>query len=155
MLKRQLFYICLLMYSNSIPLLSVPKTSSTWKANITVGADHKVLTYIEYRAESGVFRTIDLPPPLHPASASSPLTKGGEVHTRRAGRGWGGVNISEDARHWIGLLQYKPSTEQTNTGLALRQFNKVLLGSQPFVTKPRISSINPKVRLRFVKLYRV
>jgi hypothetical protein len=24
-------------------------------------------------------------------------------------RGWG-VNISEDARHWIGLLQYNPST---------------------------------------------
>jgi hypothetical protein len=27
---------------------------------------HKVLTYIEYRAVSGVFRTIDRPPPLHP-----------------------------------------------------------------------------------------
>jgi hypothetical protein len=24
-------------------------------------------------------------------------------------RGWG-VNISEDARHWIGLLKYNPST---------------------------------------------
>jgi hypothetical protein len=33
----------------------------------------------------------------------------GGVHTRRAVRGWG-VNISEDARHWIGLLQYNPST---------------------------------------------
>jgi hypothetical protein len=56
---------------------------------------------------------------------------------------------------WIGLLQYNPTTGQTHTGLALRQLNKVLLGSQPFVTKPRISSINPKVRLRFVKLYRI
>jgi hypothetical protein len=26
--------------------------------------DHKVLPYVEYRAVSGVFRTIDLPPPL-------------------------------------------------------------------------------------------
>jgi hypothetical protein len=34
---------------------------------------------------------------------------GGGVHTRRAVRGWG-VNSSEDARHWIGLLQYNPST---------------------------------------------
>jgi len=38
---------------------------------------HKVLTYIEYRAVSGVFRTIDPPPTLYPASVSSPCTKGG------------------------------------------------------------------------------
>jgi hypothetical protein len=69
---------------------------------------HKVLTYIEYRSVSGVFRTIDPPSPLQPASVSSPRTKGWGVHTRRAVRGWG-VNISEDARHWIGLLQYNPS----------------------------------------------
>jgi hypothetical protein len=31
------------------------------------------------------------------------------VHTRRAVRVWG-VNILEDARHWIGLLEYNPST---------------------------------------------
>jgi hypothetical protein len=48
-------------------------------------------------------------PPLLPASVSSPRTKGGEAHTRRAVRGWG-VNILEDARHWIGLLQYNLST---------------------------------------------
>ncbi len=41
---------------------------------------HKVLTYIEYRAVSGVFRTIDPPPPIHPASVSFPR------HTRRAVR---------------------------------------------------------------------
>jgi hypothetical protein len=64
---------------------------------------------MEYRAVSGVFRTIDPPPPLHPASVSSPRTKEGGVHTRRAVRGWG-VNISEDARHGIGLLQYNTST---------------------------------------------
>ncbi len=62
---------------------------------------------------SGVFQTIDTPPPLHPASCSSPRTKGGGgvVNTRRAVRGWG-VNSSEDARHWIGLLQYNPSTSR-------------------------------------------
>ncbi len=69
---------------------------------------HKVLTYVEYRAVSGVFQNIDPQPPLHPASVSSPRTKGGGVLTRRAVRGWG-VNILEDARYWIGLLQYNPS----------------------------------------------
>ncbi len=75
-----------------------------------IGAVHKLLTYIEYRAVCGVFRTIDPPPPLHPARVSSPRTKSGGVHTPRAVRGWG-VNNSEDASHWIGLLQYNPSTE--------------------------------------------
>jgi hypothetical protein len=70
---------------------------------------HKVLAYIEYRAVSGVFRTIDPPPPLPLASAFSPRTKGGGVHNRRGLKGCG-VNISEDARHWISLLQYNPST---------------------------------------------
>ncbi len=42
---------------------------------------HKVLTYVEYRAVSGVFQNIDP-------------------------RG----QFFEDARHWIGLLQYNPST---------------------------------------------
>ncbi len=73
--------------------------------NILECPAHKVLTYIEYRAVSGVFRINDPPPPL-------PRTKGGGVHTRRAvrGNGGGGVNISEDARHLIGLLHYNPST---------------------------------------------
>jgi hypothetical protein len=54
------------------------------------GFGHKVgtvLTYLEYIAVSGVFQTIDPPPPLHPASVSSPRTKGGGVHTRRVMRG--------------------------------------------------------------------
>jgi hypothetical protein len=63
-------------------------------------SEHKVLTYVEYRALSGVFQNIDPPPPFHPASVSSPLTKGAGGYTL-AGR-WGGVNILEDARHWIG-----------------------------------------------------
>jgi hypothetical protein len=83
-----------------------------------VGPYHKVLTYIEYRAVSGVFQTIDPHPPLPLASVSSPRTKGGPVHTRRAVRGWG-VNISEDARHWIGLLQYNPSTGPTIPGTVI------------------------------------
>ncbi len=36
-----------------------------------------LLTYIEYRAVSGVFRTIDPPLPLRPSSVSSQRTKGG------------------------------------------------------------------------------
>jgi hypothetical protein len=79
-------------------------------------SNHKVLTYIEYRACS-VWRLPNYwpPPPLHSASVSSrtpPLHQrrggGGTLHTRRAVRGWGGVNISEDSRHWIGLLQNNP-----------------------------------------------
>jgi hypothetical protein len=63
---------------------------------------HKVLTYVENRAVSAVFRTIEPPPPLHSASVSSPRTKGGGrgVHTRRAVSGLG-VNISEDARQTL------------------------------------------------------
>ncbi len=55
--------------------------------------NHKVLTYLEYRAVSGVFQNIDPPPPpyIQPASVSSPRTKGGGVPTRRAVRGWGSI----------------------------------------------------------------
>ncbi len=41
-----------------------------------VAQDHKKLAYIEYRAVFGVFRTIEPPPPLHPASVSSPRHSG-------------------------------------------------------------------------------
>jgi hypothetical protein len=41
------------------------------------------------------------PPPASKAGV-------GRVHTRRAVRGWGGQYFG---RHWIGLLQYNPSTE--------------------------------------------
>jgi hypothetical protein len=64
---------------------------------------HKLLTYIEYRAVSGVLRTIEPPTPSPPSECVLPPPQS------RAVRGWG-VNISEDARHWIGLLQYNPST---------------------------------------------
>jgi len=45
-------------------------------SNLSNALWHKVLTYIEYRAVSGVFRTIWPPPPLHPASVSSPTIAG-------------------------------------------------------------------------------
>ncbi len=52
-------------------------------------------------------------PPPHPLSTQRvcppPAPK---VHTRRAVRGWW-VSSSEDARHWIGLLQYYSSTCKT------------------------------------------
>ncbi len=63
--------------------------------------DHKVLTYVEYRAVSGVFQNIDTPPPSPPSECVFP------PHQRRRGvRG----QYLEDARHSIGLLQYNPST---------------------------------------------
>jgi hypothetical protein len=43
----------------------------------------------EYRAVSGVFQTINPPPPLHPASVSSPRTKGGGTNSP-GGERWGG-----------------------------------------------------------------
>jgi hypothetical protein len=78
-------------------------------------------TYI-YRVQSSVWRlpNIDPPPPLHPASVSSPRTKGGGeggYGTHSPGGEGVGVNISEDARHWIGLLQYNPSTVYVNQSL--------------------------------------
>jgi hypothetical protein len=63
----------------------------------------KVLTYIEYRAVSGVVRTVDPPPLLHQASVSSPRTKGGGVHT--PGRRGGGGSIFWKTPD-IGLASY-------------------------------------------------
>ncbi len=80
-----------------------------------LGRSHKVLTYIEYRAGSGVFRTIDPPTPSTASECVLPRTKGGGGGGTHSPGGEGlGVNISEDARHWIGLLQYKPSTVGAN-----------------------------------------
>jgi hypothetical protein len=49
-------------------------------------------------------------PPSKCVLPPAPEAGGGGVHTRRAVRGWG-VNILDDARHWIGLLQCNPSTD--------------------------------------------
>ncbi len=76
---------------------------------------HKVLTYIEYTTEHCLASSELLtPPPLSTQRVCpppAPKAGGGAagVHTRRAVRGWE-VNILEDARHWIDLLQYNPST---------------------------------------------
>jgi hypothetical protein len=82
-----------------------------------------VFTYIEYRAVSVVFRTFDCQRPIQCLASSEilfpyPLTARRVCNPRLLVRavdtlaGWrgGGDNISEDARHWIGLLQYNPST---------------------------------------------
>ncbi len=75
---------------------------------------HKVLIYIEYRLQSRVWRL----PNYWPRTPSPPSEcvllqhqRRGGTHSarRRAVRGWQ-VNISEDAGHWIGLIQYNPST---------------------------------------------
>ncbi len=70
-------------------------------------------TYI-YRAQSSVWRLPNYWPPttLHPASVSSPppLEPKAEGTHSQGGEGVG-VNISEDARHWIDLLQYNLSTQ--------------------------------------------
>ena len=55
---------------------------------------------------SGVFQNID---PSPPDECVPPAFGAGGGHTRWAERGWG-VNILEDARHRIGLLQYNLST---------------------------------------------
>ncbi len=66
-----------------------------------VPCSHKVLTFIEYRAVCLASSELLTPPTPSPPSEC--------VLPPRAVRGWGG-NISDDARHWIVLLQYNPST---------------------------------------------
>ncbi len=70
---------------------------------VGLGCKCEVLTYIEYRAVSSVFRTIDPPPPLHPASVSSHRTKGGGYAL--AGRWGGGGSIFRKTPD-IGLASY-------------------------------------------------
>ncbi len=80
------------------------------------GKHQKVLTYVEYRAVSGVFQNIDPPPLPSPPSECvlPPAPKAGDTHSP-GGDWWGGwgVNILEDARNTIGLLQYNLSTVST------------------------------------------
>ncbi len=89
------------------------KNNKTWVETMyngyIVSVVDKVLTHIEYRAVFGVFRTIEPPPPLRAASVPPHTIGGGGKHSS-GGEGVLGVNILEDARHWIGLLQYNPST---------------------------------------------
>jgi hypothetical protein len=85
---------------------------------------HKVITYVEYRAVSGIFHNIDPPPPPTPLrECVLPLHQSRiGVHTRREVRGWG-VNIWKTpdiglAYYSIIFLRYDPSTyEDVHTSL--------------------------------------
>ncbi len=71
---------------------------------------HKVLAYVEYRTVSA-WRLRKYWPPIPLSNqrvCPTPAPRGGGGYTARWGGG--GVNILEDARHWIGLLQYNLST---------------------------------------------
>ncbi len=65
----------------------------------------------KYRAVSCVFQNIDPPPPSLPGECILPPhpRRGGGTHSPGDEGGWG-VNILEDVRHTIGLLQYNRST---------------------------------------------
>jgi hypothetical protein len=72
---------------------------------------HKVLTYVDYRAVSGVFQNIDPPPtPSPPSECVLPphQRRGGGVHTRRA-VGGGQYFGRRQTLDWS-LIQYNLST---------------------------------------------
>jgi hypothetical protein len=81
---------------------------------------------------SGVFQNIGPPPPLLLANVCPPPHQRGGVHTRRAVRGWGFI-ILEDARHWIGLLQYNLSTLSPQHPMSSQHGQKCLPGPLPFL----------------------
>jgi hypothetical protein len=85
---------------------------------------HKVLTYIEYRAVSGIFRTID-PHPLslyRVCPPPAPKAGGGGVHTRRGVCGWGGGSIVRKTPD-IGLASFRIiPLRQDGTVESWRQF---------------------------------
>ncbi len=65
----------------TIPLIRFP-VHDFFSMEYLIRSRHKVLTYIEYRAVSGVFRNIDPPPPHRPASVYGPVFGAGGRHTR-------------------------------------------------------------------------
>ncbi len=67
------------------------------------GLKHKVLTYVEYRAVSSVFKILTPHPHSTQQVCPPSIPKAGGIHSPGDG-GWG-VTILEDARHRIGLLQ--------------------------------------------------
>ncbi len=82
---------------------------------------HKLLTCI-CRVQRSVWRLPNYP--LYTERVCPPpAPKAWGTHSP-GGEGVGGVNISEDARHWIGLLQYNPSTTPS-VGKICRLYNWV------------------------------
>ncbi len=73
---------------------------------------HVITKYLHIKSTEQCLASSELLTP-HPLSTQRvclpPAPKAGGVHTCQGVKGWG-VNSSEDARHWIGLLQYNPST---------------------------------------------
>ncbi len=102
------------MYCDKYENQSGPLLALCACLSMVKGPYQKVVTYVEYRALSGVFQNIGLPKYWPPTPLSTqrvcppPAPKAGEYTL--AGQ-W--VNILEDARHWIGLLQYNLSTGHT------------------------------------------
>ncbi len=67
-----------------------------------------------YRVQSSVWRLRNYwpPTPFPPSECVlPPLQRWGDTHLPGGEGGGRGVKISEDARRWIGLLQYNPSTD--------------------------------------------
>ncbi len=100
------FFCLVVFFKNKIRADKSPETvlCSYVTINIYRGV-HNVLTYIEYRAVSGVFRTIDPLPPLHPASVSSPRTKGGgRTHSSRKTPDIGLASYSIIPLRWCAII---------------------------------------------------
>jgi hypothetical protein len=116
---------------------------------------HEVLTY---RVQSSVWRLPNYTPPTPspPSECVLPPHQRRGVHTRRVVRRWR-VNISEDARHWIGLLQHNPSTGCTNHAICTvhimclwrmkRLYNKIYRISFPAVYSTSVEDLS------FIKTY--
>ncbi len=67
-------------------------------------AYHKVLTYVEYRAVSGVFQNIDPPSPSPPGECVLPHNKGGDTHSPGGEGGEGSIFWKTPD---IGLASYR------------------------------------------------
>ncbi len=78
------------------------------------GQDSALLKVVYiYRVQISVWRLPNYWPPT-PSPPSGcvlpPHQRRGDTNSPGGEGGWGWVNISKDARHWIGFLQYNPST---------------------------------------------
>ncbi len=118
-------------YKPRPPYPSLFGLSSGWQLRLShyvywgnsVGLTHKVLKYIEYRSVSGVFRTIDSPPPLHPASVSSTRTKGGGGVGYTLAWRWGGGGSIFRKTPDIGLASYSIMLLWINHSLSALHFD--------------------------------